>query len=83
MVTLQVVTVPGCVECRRFEEWWKVNSAQFPNVKFEEINALEQKGQELVFKYSIFSSPGLIINGDLFSTGGVNTEKLAAKLKEL
>ena len=80
MATLQVVTVPGCVECRRFEEWWKTNSAQFPNVKFEEVNALEPKGQELVLKYSIFSSPGLIINGELFSTGGVDFAALSEKL---
>lgn len=83
MATLQAVTVPGCVECRRFEEWWKANSAQFPSVKFEKINALDQKGQEMVLKYSIFASPGLILNGELFSTGGVNTAKLAEKLKEL
>lgn len=83
MVTLQVVTVPGCVECKRFEEWWKANSAQFPNVKFEKINALDQKGQEAVLKYSIFASPGIIINDEPFSTGGVDTAKLAEKLKEL
>lgn len=80
---MQEINVPGCVDCRRFEEWWKVNSAQFPNVKLEQISALDPKGQEMVSKYSIFSSPGIIINSELFSTGGVDTEKLSKKLKEL
>lgn len=83
MTLLQEITVPGCVDCRRFEEWWKANVAQFPNVKFEQISALDPKGQEMVLKHSIFSSPGIIINGEIFSTGGVDTKKLSKKLKEL
>lgn len=83
MVLLQEISVPGCVDCRRFEEWWKANSFQFPNVQLEQISALDPKGQELVSKYSIFSSPGLTINGELFSAGGVDTEKLSKRLKEL
>ena len=83
MVLLQEITVPGCVECKRFEEWWKVNSAQFPNVKLEQINALDPAGQEMVLKYSIMASPGIIINGELFSSGGVNTNALAKKLREM
>ena len=83
MVLLQEITVPGCVDCRRFAEWRKTNSAQFPNVKFEQINALDPQGQEMVLKYQIFASPGIIINNELFSTGGVDTKKLTEKLKEL
>lgn len=83
MVLLEEIYVPGCIECRGFEEWWKVNSAQFPNVKLEQTSALDQKGQEMVLKYQIFSSPGIMINGEVFSTGGVDFNKLTEKLKEL
>ena len=38
---------------------------------------------EMVKKYMIMASPGIIINEELFSTGGVNKEKFEAKLKEL
>ena len=34
-------------------------------------------------KYMILTSPGIVINGELFSTGGVNQEKLINKIKEL
>jgi hypothetical protein len=37
----------------------------------------------MVQKYQIFASPGIIINGELFSTGGVNKEAFLEKLKEL
>ena len=83
MVLLQEITVPGCVECKRFKEWWGKNSAGFSGVNFEEISVTDPKGQELVLKYQIMASPGIIINGELFSTGGVNTHKLTKKLKEL
>lgn len=83
MVIVQEINVPGCIDCRRFEEWWKANSARFPNTKLEQISATELKGQELISKYMIFASPGIIINDELFSTGGVDFKKLEEKLKGL
>ena len=76
MVLIQEINVPGCVDCRRFEEWWKTNSSRFPNAKLEQISAIDPKGQELISKFSIFASPGIIINNELFSTGGVDFKKL-------
>lgn len=35
----------------------------------------------MVQKYGIMASPGIIIEGELFSTGGLNREKLIEKLK--
>lgn len=80
---MQEINVQGCVECKRFEEWWKAASAGFPNVRLEKISTEDPSWQELILKHKIFSSPGIIINGELFSTGGVDTKKLAEKLKEL
>jgi hypothetical protein len=34
-------------------------------------------------KYMIFSSPGIILNDELFVTGGFDKEKFMGKLKEL
>lgn len=82
MILLQEITVAGCVECRRFEDWWKTASADFPNVKFERISMEDAKWQEMVSKHHIMASPGIVINGELFSSGGVNTVTLAKKLKE-
>lgn len=83
MILLQEITVPGCVECKKFEEWWREASKDFPEVKFEKIDATAPEGQEMVLKYQIFASPGIIVHGELFSTGGVNKEALTKRLKEL
>jgi len=57
--------------------------ADFPNVEVEEIDMTTPKGRELVQKYGIMSSSGIVINDELFSTGGVDKNKLVEKLKSL
>ena len=47
----------------------------------EEIDMTTEKGQEIIQKYAILASPGIIISGELFSSGGVKKEKLVEKLK--
>ena len=83
MVTLEEITVPGCVECARFKKFWEEIKSQFPNVAFTEVDATTPEGMEMVQKYMVFASPGIIINGELFSTGGVHKDKFINKLKEL
>ncbi len=82
-ISLISVSVPGCVECRRFEEHWEQIKAQFLNVEYKNISAISPEGQELVSKYSIMMSPGIIINDELFAVGGIDMEKLKAKIQEL
>ena len=50
---------------------------------FKEVGITTPEGQELVQKHMIMASPGIILNGELFSTGGVNTKEFVEKLKEL
>lgn len=83
-VIVQELKSPGCQICRRFEDFWKIKIAgQFPNVGLKTIDVTTPEGQELAQKYMIFASPGLIINGELFSTGGYDEEKIIDKIKEL
>jgi glutaredoxin len=82
-ITLQVLTAPGCTHCHEFLEFWKGESAKWPNVSLEEISIIDPKGQEMVGKYQIFASPGIILNDEVFATGGFNQEKFVAKLTEL
>lgn len=82
-VVLEELTSPGCHNCAAFKEFWDTEQANWPNVKFNEVSLTTPEGQEMVQKYQIFASPGIIINGELFSTGGVDKDKFIAKLKEL
>lgn len=83
-ITLEEVTVPGCINCARFKKLWEGKlSKEFPNVEFKEIVATAPGGQEILTEYNILATPGIIINGSLFSTGRVNEKKLREKLQEL
>jgi len=82
-VTLEELSAPGCQICRQFEEFWHSIESQFTNVKYKNISVTTPKGMEMAGKYEIFSSPGIVINGELFSTGGFNKDKFVAKLKEI
>ncbi len=73
----------GCHNCETAKKIFDEVMPDFPNVKVEEIDMATPEGQELVQKYSIMSSPGIVIDGELFSTGGVDRDKLVEKLKSL
>ena len=82
-IVLEELSSPGCHNCKAFEEFWHKIESQFPNVSYKNVNVITPEGTEMAGKYMILSSPGIVINGELFSTGGVNQEKFIAKLKEL
>ena len=82
-VTLEELTSPGCHNCAAFKEFWDEEKKNWPNVTFKEIELTSPEGQELVSKHQIFASPGIILNGELFSTGGVDKGTFVEKLKEL
>ena len=82
-VILEELSSPGCHSCKAFEEFWHKVEGQFPNVQYKNISVTSAEGAEMASKYMIFASPGIVINGELFSTGGVDKEKLLNKIKEL
>ena len=82
-VELQVLTSPGCTHCHAFLEHWKTISKDWPNVTLKEVSITTPEGQELAGKHMIFSAPGILLNGELFASGGVDKVKFATKLKEL
>jgi len=82
-IILEELTAPGCVHCAEFAEFWHSIEKDWPNVTFIEKSITTPEGQELAQKHMIMASPGIVLNGELFSTGGVNKEKFVEKLKEL
>ncbi len=83
MNKIQFLTMPSCHNCAAAKKIFDEIMPDFPNVEVKEIDMTTPEGQELVQKYSIMSSPGIVINGEIFSTGGVDKEKLIEKLKSL
>ena len=82
-VVLEELSSPGCHNCAAFKEFWEEEKANWPNVKFTEVSLVDPAGQEMVQKYQIFASPGIILNGELFATGGIDKDAFLEKLKEL
>lgn len=83
-VKITELTSPGCVHCAEakkiFEE--EIRSL-FPDVEIEYVDMLTEEGQNLIQEHSIMSSPGILVNGELFSMGGLNKGKLIEKIREL
>ena len=82
-ILLEELSSPGCTHCKEFQEFWHSIEKDWPNVKFQDVSITTTEGQELVQKHMIFASPGIIVNGELFSTGGVDKKKFVEKLKAL
>lgn len=83
MNKVQFLTMPGCHNCKAAKKILDEIMPDFPKVEVEEIDMTTPAGQELVQKYSVMASPGIVINGELFSTGGVDKKKLIERLKTL
>ena len=82
-IVVEELSSPGCHICMEFEQFWHSIEKEWPNVTYKKLDVTTPEGQEMVSKYMIFASPGIIINNELFSTGGFNRDKFTAKLKEL
>ena len=83
-VIIQEVTSPGCSHCAAAKEILENEiKPQFPNVEVEYIDMLSEQGQKMIQDYGIMSSPGIIVNGELFSMGGLDRNKLIEKIKSL
>ncbi len=71
----------GCHNCEAAKKIFDEILPDFSGkVEVEEIDMATTEGQEIVQKYSVMASPGIIIDGELFSTGGVSKDKLVEKL---
>ncbi len=82
-VSLLVLTSPGCTHCKSFLEFWEAKKGEWRNVTVREISALTEEGQALAREHLIFASPGIILNNELFASGGYDEEQFIEKLKKL
>lgn len=82
-IILEELSSPGCQICKAFEEFWHNIEKDWPNVEYKNISVITPEGQALAQKHTIFSSPGIVLNGELWGMGGFDKENFLAKLKEL
>ena len=83
-IKIQELSMKGCSHCKEARKILEQEiRSQFPNVEIEFIDMLTEQGQKMVQQYGIMSSPGIIVNGKLFSMGGLDKDKLIEKIKSL
>ena len=83
-IKIQEVTSPGCIHCAAAKKILEEEiKPQFPDVEIEYIDMMTEQGQKMIQDYGIMSSPGIIINGELFSISGLDKNKLIEKIKSL
>lgn len=82
-VSLDILTSPGCTHCAHFLSFWEKEKAKWEHVVMREVSILTEEGQLLAREHSIFASPGIILNGELYSSGGYDEAEFTKKLAEL
>jgi len=82
-IAVQLVISPGCTHCGEVRRVLEELKPKYPQMQVEEIDATTEKGMELVLKHTIMASPGTIVNGELFATGGINKGQLIKKLDSI
>jgi glutaredoxin len=73
---VELIKTEGCSHCAQVKEILERLKPEYPGLKVEEILMTTDKGMELVGKYGIMASPGVIINGKLAFTGGATEAQI-------
>lgn len=83
-ILIQELSTPGCAHCAQAKQILEHDiKPKYPDVKIEYVDMMTPEGQALIQKHGIMSSPGILVNGELFSMGGLNKEKLVEKIESL
>lgn len=77
------ITTPNCAHCAEVKKILEKLKSEFENLDVKEINATTSEGQELVLKYGIMASPGIIIDNEFFAMGGATEKELRNKFEEI
>lgn len=83
MISIQFLTAPGCSECERAKIILNEIKDLYPKVEIKELNVMSLKGLKLATEHGIMTNPGVIVNGELFSAGSLDRDKLDTKIKSL
>ena len=79
---LELLTSEGCIHCHEVKKYLSEIKPQFPDLEVKEVDMISPEGQEMIQKYMIMASPGIIIDGELFGMGGVSKGKLLERLQK-
>ncbi len=83
MIKITLIRPLGCVHCASVKTTLEKMKTDYPELVIEEIDMTSPEGRALVEKYSILSSPGILINDEFFAFGGATETQFRDKFDEL
>lgn len=81
MIEVLFITVPNCVQCAKAKKVIEKVQPDFPEMKVEYIDVTEHP--EILQQHRVMSSPGIVINGTLEYTGGLDESTFRKRLNGL
>ncbi|HRN78271.1 MAG TPA: glutaredoxin family protein [Candidatus Dependentiae bacterium] len=82
MTKITILTSPGCHTCETTKDILNDLEPEY-NLEIEEIDITSDQGQKLAKTHYITAAPGILINGELFSSGPVTEQQLRNELDTL
>lgn len=83
MIKVTLVRPEGCAHCGQVLDTLEKLKKDYPNLTIEDIDMVSDKGQEMVQKYGIMASPGILINNEFFASGGATENQLRKKFEDI
>ena len=81
MIEMLFITVPNCVQCAKAKHVIEKVQPDFPELKVEYIDVTVHP--EILQQYRVLSAPGIVLNGKLEYTGGLEEDAFRERLKQL
>lgn len=83
MIKVTLIRPSGCQHCVAVKKILENMKVDYPTLTIEEIDMVTLEGQEMVKKYHILSSPGILVNDEFFAMGGATQKQFKKKFDEL
>lgn len=83
MIKVTLIRPDGCAHCKAVKATLEEMKSDYPDIIIEEVDMVTPEGQEMVKKYNILSSPGILINDEFFVFGGATKDQFKEKFEEL
>lgn len=81
MIEVLFITVPNCAQCAKAMKVIEKVQPDFPELKVEYVDVTVHP--EILQQYRVLSAPGIVINGKLEYTGGLDEAAFREQLKKL
>lgn len=81
MIDILFITVPNCAQCAKARHVIEKVQPDFPDMKVTYLDVTQQP--EILQQYRVLSAPGIVLNGKLEYTGGLDEAAFRERLNKL